>query len=119
MSSTANSVPIQVIPGLFQLKVPIPNNPVRYVLPYLFQVPNGLAIIDPGWDAEESIESLRGQLATLGAGFSDLRQIYVTHVHPDHYGMAGTLRKLCGAEVIVPEKELELMHRRASQGGGP
>jgi glyoxylase-like metal-dependent hydrolase (beta-lactamase superfamily II) len=100
------------VAGLQQLKVPIPNNPVGYVLPYLFEVPGGLAIIDPGWDAPESIDSLRDQLAELGASFTDLRQIVVTHVHPDHYGMAGKLREASGASIAVHEKELDWIHNR-------
>src|SRR5690242_10634992 len=60
---------MQIIDGMFQLKVPIPNNPIGYVLPYAFQVPGGIAIIDPGWDADESVDSLKEQLGEIGAGF--------------------------------------------------
>ena len=97
---------MQILAGLHQLKVPIPNNPVGYVLPYLFDVPGGGVIIDPGWDAAESVESLRDQLAELGLGFGDLKQIIVTHVHPDHYGMAHRLREASGARVLVHEDDI-------------
>lgn len=107
---------MEVIAGVHQLKVPIPNNPVGYVLPYLFEIAGGYAIIDPGWNAEESFESLRSQLAELGVSPADLRQIIVTHVHPDHYGMAGRLRELSGAEVLVHEQDMEIAEWRARYG---
>jgi glyoxylase-like metal-dependent hydrolase (beta-lactamase superfamily II) len=97
---------MQILDGMFQLKVPIPNSPVGYVLPYAFQVPGGISIIDPGWDAPESVESLEGQLKAIGASFTDLKQIIVTHVHPDHYGMAHRLRELSGAQVLVHEDDV-------------
>jgi glyoxylase-like metal-dependent hydrolase (beta-lactamase superfamily II) len=97
---------MQIIDGMFQLKVPIPNNPIGYVLPYAFQVPGGIAIIDPGWDADESVDSLKEQLAEIGASFTDLKQIIVTHVHPDHYGMAHRLREVSGAPISVHEADI-------------
>ena len=103
---------MEIVAGLRQLKVPIPNNPVGFVLPYLFEVPGGLAVIDPGWDAPESIDSIREQMAEIGASFSDLRQIIVTHVHPDHYGMAGKLRAASGATIAIHEKELDWIRHR-------
>jgi glyoxylase-like metal-dependent hydrolase (beta-lactamase superfamily II) len=97
---------MQIIDGMFQLKVPIPNNPIGYVLPYAFQVPGGIAIIDPGWDADESVDSLKEQLAEIGASFTDLKQIIVTHVHPDHYGMAHRLKEVSGAPISVHEDDI-------------
>lgn len=36
----------QVRPGLWS----IPDNPLRYVLVYAFELPNRVAIVDAGWD---------------------------------------------------------------------
>ena len=98
---------MEIIAGMYQLKVPIPNNPVGYVLPYVFEVEGGCAIIDPGWDADESYEALQQQLAEIGAGVRDIKQVIVTHVHPDHYGLAARVREASGAQVIVHEKDID------------
>jgi len=103
---------MEIVNGLHQLKVPVPNNPIGYTLPYLFQVPGGAVIIDPGWDAPESIESLQSQLAALGLGFRDIKQVIVTHIHPDHYGMAAHVRRESGCEVLVHEKDIEFLRWR-------
>ena len=106
---------MEIVKGLHQLKVPVPNNPVGFTLPYLFEVPGGAAIIDPGWDAPESVESLQSQLAALGLSFGDIRQVIVTHIHPDHYGMAAQVKEASGCEVLVHEKDVEFMQWRAQR----
>jgi len=59
----------EIIAGLYQLKVPIPNNPIGYVLPYLIETQGGYTLIDPGWNADESVDSLKRQLGDLGLSF--------------------------------------------------
>lgn len=103
---------MEIVNGLHQLKVPVPNNPIGYTLPYLFEVPGGAAIVDPGWDAPESIESLQAQLAVLGLSFEDIRQVIVTHIHPDHYGMASRVKQASDCEVLVHEKDIEFLRWR-------
>jgi glyoxylase-like metal-dependent hydrolase (beta-lactamase superfamily II) len=105
---------MEIVNGLHQLKVPVPNNPVGFTLPYLFEVAGGAAIIDPGWDADESYESLKAQLAELGLGFGDIRQVIVTHIHPDHYGLAARVKAESGCEVLVHEKDIEFLNWRAN-----
>jgi glyoxylase-like metal-dependent hydrolase (beta-lactamase superfamily II) len=117
VAESAEHHPQEVIPGLHQLKVPIPNNAIGYVLPYLMEVRGGYAIIDPGWNADESVDTLRNQLGELGLGFNDLKRVIVTHVHPDHYGMAGRIREECGAEVVTHEREVEFIRTRYANPG--
>lgn len=108
---------MEIVPGLYQLKVPIPNNPIGYVLPYLFEVPGGCAIIDPGWNADESFEALQSQFVEIGASLSDVKQVIVTHVHPDHYGLAGRVREASGARVLVHEEDREHVRERQGAAG--
>jgi glyoxylase-like metal-dependent hydrolase (beta-lactamase superfamily II) len=109
---------MEVIPGLHQLKVPIPDNPIGFVLPYLFEVPGGCAIIDPGWDDPESEAALQSQMDGLGLSFRHVKQIIVTHVHPDHYGLAGRVREASGAPVIVHEQDIAQLRQRAQRLSG-
>jgi len=38
----------KVRPGVWSIPVPIPDNPLRYVLVYAFELDNGIAIVDAG-----------------------------------------------------------------------
>lgn len=106
---------MEIVSGLHQLKVPVPNHPIGYTLPYLFEVPGGAAIIDPGWDDPESIESLQAQLGAMGLSFRDIKQVIVTHIHPDHYGMAGRVKEASGCEVLVHEADIEFLRWRKDE----
>ncbi|HYY78253.1 MAG TPA: MBL fold metallo-hydrolase [Actinomycetes bacterium] len=91
----------QVRPGLWSLPVPIPDSPLRHVFAYAFEVPGGVVLVDPGWNAPEALQALEEGLRTAGARLADVRGVLVTHIHPDHYGLAGKVRELSGAWVAL------------------
>jgi glyoxylase-like metal-dependent hydrolase (beta-lactamase superfamily II) len=55
---------------------------------------------------KEAEAALRAALADARVGIEDLRRVFVTHLHPDHMGMAGTLQG-AGAEIVMHGPELE------------
>src|SRR5690606_16719600 len=82
----------RVRPGLWSIPVPIPINPLRYVLVSALELPDGVAIIDAGWNTEEAYEALSAGLGVAGYTIGDVKAVLVTHIHPDHYGLAGRVR---------------------------
>ncbi|MGO8873709.1 MAG: MBL fold metallo-hydrolase [Acidimicrobiales bacterium] len=88
----------QVRPGLWSIPVPIPDNPLRYVLVYALELAGGgVALVDAGWNTEQAWSALGDGLAAAGGSVSDVRAVLVTHIHPDHYGLAGRVREASGA----------------------
>lgn len=85
--------------GIWSTRIPIPGNPLGYVLTYLFAYDGGFLVIDPGWHAPEAFDALGGALAELNASLDDVRAVVVTHFHPDHYGLADIVRRTSGAWV--------------------
>jgi glyoxylase-like metal-dependent hydrolase (beta-lactamase superfamily II) len=102
----------QVRPGLWSIPVPIPDNPLRYVLVYVFELSEGIAIVDAGWPVQEAWDALTAGLASIGCRVADIRAVLVTHVHADHYGLAPRIREASGAWIGVHEAELSLLARR-------
>jgi glyoxylase-like metal-dependent hydrolase (beta-lactamase superfamily II) len=103
----------RVRPGLWSVPVPIPINPLRYVLVYVFELADGgVALVDAGWDTDEAWEALTDGLTTLGASVVDVRGVVVTHIHPDHYGLAGRVRDASGAWVGLHPADASLLRER-------
>ena len=102
----------EVLPGLFQFKVPIPNNPLGWVLPYLVPGDDGYTLVDCGWNTPEAFAALEEELKEVSVTFDDIRRLLVTHVHPDHYGMAGRIKDVCNAEVIIHQRERDFIRSR-------
>jgi glyoxylase-like metal-dependent hydrolase (beta-lactamase superfamily II) len=102
----------QIRPGLWVVPVPIPMNALRYVLVYVFQTARGAYLIDAGWNTQEAFEALSDGLGEAGLGMSDVRGVMVTHIHPDHYGLAGRIRDASGAWVALHPADARLIDSR-------
>lgn len=102
--------------GLWSIPVPIPNNPLRYVLVYALELDDGLALVDAGWDTQDAWTALTDGLATAGGGVADIRAVLVTHIHPDHYGLAGRVREASGAWVGLHPDDGALLPARYGAG---
>ncbi|HUC36520.1 MAG TPA: MBL fold metallo-hydrolase [Acidimicrobiales bacterium] len=103
----------RVRPGLWSIPVPIPNNPLRYVLVYAFELASGgVAIVDAGWNTEDAWVALSKGLEEAGGSVSDVRAVLVTHIHPDHYGLAGRVREESGAWIGLHPADAEVLESR-------
>ncbi len=102
----------QVRPGLWSVPVPIPDNPLRYVLVYVLELDDGVALVDAGWNTDDAWRALNEGLAEAGGSMADVRAVVVTHIHPDHYGLAGRVREASGAWVGLHPADAELLETR-------
>ncbi len=123
----------QVRPGLWSIPVPIPQNPLRYVLVYALELDDGVAIVDAGWNTDEAWQALCDGLLQAGGSIADVRSVLVTHIHPDHYGLAGRVREesgawiglhpadaaMLGARYLEPDDLLARMHVLLEEAGVP
>jgi glyoxylase-like metal-dependent hydrolase (beta-lactamase superfamily II) len=103
----------QVRPGLWSIPVPIPNNPLRYVLVYAFELRGGgVGLVDAGWNTDDAWSALSDGLATAGGSIADVRAVLVTHIHPDHYGLAGRVREASGAWIGLHPADAVMLESR-------
>lgn len=102
----------RVRPGLWSVPVPIPENPLRYVLVYVLELDDGVAIIDAGWNTDEAYSALCAGLAAAGGSVNDVQAVLVTHIHPDHYGMAGRIREVSGAWIGLHPEDATMLKAR-------
>ena len=104
----------RVRPGLWSIPVPIPDNPLRYVLVYAFELDNGVAIVDAGWNTDDAWSALNMEASRRPEEVdrSDVRAVLVTHIHPDHYGLAGRVREESGAWIGLHPDDAEMLEAR-------
>lgn len=76
----------EVVPGIFQLTVPLPRNPLRALNAYLIKGENRHLLIDTGFDWPECEQALREGLGKLAVNLADV-DFFITHVHGDHSGL--------------------------------
>jgi glyoxylase-like metal-dependent hydrolase (beta-lactamase superfamily II) len=103
----------EVRPGLWSIPVPIPDNPLRYVLVYALELDGGgVALVDAGWDTDQAWKALSDGLAAAGGTMGDVRAVMVTHIHPDHYGLAGRVREKSGAWIGLHPADAVMLESR-------
>jgi len=90
----------------------MPEGSLKYINAYLVQGDNGYLLVDTGWNTEEAFDSLKKQLAAIGINIKDISQIVLTHIHPDHYGLVGKLKRLSRAEIALHYLEKDLIKSR-------
>jgi glyoxylase-like metal-dependent hydrolase (beta-lactamase superfamily II) len=95
---------MEVIPGIHQIKVPIPDNPLGFLNCYLLKGKSGWLMIDTGWYTQEAFNALEAGLKDLGLGFTDIETIVVTHVHADHYGLAGRIKQVSPSTKLMAHR---------------
>ena len=108
----------KVAPGLWSVPVPIPNNPLRYVLVYVFETDRGPYLVDAGWDSDDSFEVLVAGLGVIGFEIGSVQGVLITHIHPDHYGLAGRIREASGAWIGIHPADAALIKRRYTNPEG-
>jgi glyoxylase-like metal-dependent hydrolase (beta-lactamase superfamily II) len=94
-----------VAPGVRRVALSLPLA-LSSVNVYLLEGDRGWSIVDSGMHTEEAEAELRAGLAANGIGLADLRSAFITHLHPDHLGMAGMIRE-AGATVLMHGPEIE------------
>ncbi|MBI1258896.1 MAG: MBL fold metallo-hydrolase [Chloroflexi bacterium] len=98
---------IQVAEGIYQVQLPLPFA-LRIVNCYLLD--NGdqtWTILDTGLNYAEDQEVWQSILAALSLQPQQIRQIVLTHAHPDHFGLAGWFQEMSGAPVRLSQREAD------------
>ncbi len=98
---------MEVSPGIHQLKVPIPDNPLGNLLAYLVKGDRGYLLIDAGWPSKDGFKALERQVKDLGLSFADISTIVITHFHMDHFGLAAQVKEASGAQIAIHRIEVE------------
>ncbi len=123
---------MRIIDGIYQLLTPFPQFTIAdakalrhdlqehprvtkglpYVLPYLLKDGDDTVLVDCGWNTDTAYQALEEGMKEHGSHPNDINKLVVTHVHPDHYGMAGRLKQLSSCEIVLHEKDAEVITAR-------
>jgi len=93
----------EVAPGIHRLPLPL-EGPLGSVNTYVVEGDDGVLLVDCGWNTPDAYAALEDGLASIGYTVAGIRTVAVTHIHPDHIGLA--------ARIVKASHAAELMHRR-------
>lgn len=94
----------EILPGLWRIPVPLPENPLRELNSYFIMGKGHNLLIDTGFRRPECREALLSGLRALGAKQEET-DVVLTHLHSDHSGLApevvGRERKIYASAVDI------------------
>lgn len=100
----------EVADGVFRIPLGMPGDGLKAVNVYAIQTGDGLVLVDAGWRTESSLAELGSALASIGEQAADIREVYVTHIHHDHYTLAIELRRRFGTRIGLGQDESASLH---------
>jgi glyoxylase-like metal-dependent hydrolase (beta-lactamase superfamily II) len=98
----------EVVPGIHMLELPLPFS-LGIVNVWLVRLESGWLLIDTGMQTEACFDALARALEGLSVDWRDIRHILLTHIHPDHMGLAPKLIALTGAPLDLHQADHELL----------
>ena len=84
-------MPEEILPGLYRLEIPLPNNPLKALNSYVFLGKERNLVVDTGFNRPESLAAMRAGLDDLGVDPART-DFFITHMHADHSGLVATLK---------------------------
>jgi len=95
-------------PNLCRMEIPLPKSPLKWLNSYVVRSRHRFLIVDTGFNQDECQNEMNVNLQKLGVDLNKA-DIFVTHFHVDHIGLAGTLATE-NSKVYLNESETRQMN---------
>jgi glyoxylase-like metal-dependent hydrolase (beta-lactamase superfamily II) len=95
----------RVAEGVWAIGIPRPSGGDAARL-YAIDESDGVYLVDAGWSSPASSACFRSGLEEAGLGLDRVKGVLLTHLHPDHCGLANEIRAETGAWVAANPLEV-------------
>lgn len=97
--------------GVSLITLPLPFRAPPSVNAYVVEGSDGLTLIDCGADWPAGREALTQGMLSLGLETSAVRTLVISHLHPDHVGLAPRLVREWGVATVMHARAAKLVDR--------
>jgi len=116
MKSAGNAAdcPVEAIAeNLYMVTLPMPFR-LGHVHVFALVQDGRVTLFDTGLNSDDSRTSLAEGLAFLGVSLQAIDDVYITHYHADHCGLAGWLQAECGAKIHISEIDNTFLQKNST-----
>lgn len=94
--------------AIYKVRLPLPFS-LNHINCYAINGKDGWWLVDTGLNTEPSRKVWLQFMNDHDIKGSDIKEIYLTHAHPDHFGAAGWLQEISGAPVYISAADATAM----------
>ncbi|MBN1374844.1 MAG: MBL fold metallo-hydrolase [Dehalococcoidia bacterium] len=103
---------MELFKGINQIKLPLPKVGQENVNVYIIEGIHGNLMVDTGWNTPEAFNTLAQEMKISGFAMKDITDVVITHIHPDHFGLAGKIADLTGAKIYLSDIDYNMVDSR-------
>lgn len=107
---------IEVAPGIHWIRMPIPFQ-LNHINVWLLEDGPGWTLVDTGINTDETKSAWNQVFASLGG--RSVTRVIVTHLHPDHVGLAGWLTERYDVPLYMTRTDYLLCRAMVADTGKP
>ena len=107
--SPAEGEPFEVVDGVYWLRMPLPMD-LDHINLWLLRDGDGWTIVDSGMGTD-ICRAVWEQVFDTFLDPTTVKRIIVTHLHPDHIGLAAWLALRCECPVLISKGEFEAYNK--------
>ena len=108
---------VEIAPGVRWARIPLPMD-LNHINVWLVATDGGCVIVDTGMAVgmgKEAWESIERE--TFGT--QPVRAVFITHIHPDHSGLAAWLQERYGVPVMMSSRTHDMLRAMSTGQGRP
>ena len=94
---------VEVAPGVRWMRMPL-GGALAFINVWAIEDGDGWALVDTGMQTDQTTRAWR-RLFADGLGGKPVKRLFVTHLHPDHIGLAGWITRKFGCRVWMTRLE--------------
>lgn len=94
----------EIARDFYMITLPMPFR-LKHVNIYALVHEDRVTLFDTGLNTPETVTALETGLSRIGRSLREIDRIFITHRHGDHCGMAGRLKDLSGATILMSETD--------------
>lgn len=83
-------MPVEVLPHIYRIEVPLPNSPLKALNSYVIKTKRRSLVVDTGMNRKECLAAMLAGLEELGVDL-EKTDFFLTHLHADHTGLVAEL----------------------------
>ncbi|OYD07228.1 MBL fold metallo-hydrolase [Paludifilum halophilum] len=91
---------------VIEVSLPLPF-PLKIIKAYLIKGSKGYTVVDTGLHVQDDLDEWDRVSVETGFSWDEVEKIVLTHYHPDHFGLGGTLQRRTGSPVYISRTDFE------------